>query len=198
MLRYAGKGRPKKESNPEHIDYHLETRINVNDLAIKMAKEQGSCYVIGTNIPENDLSNPEVILAYKGQNTSVENKGFRFLKDALFFTSSFFIKKPARIMSLLFIMTLSLLVYSIAQRRMRNKLTEQDDILPNQIGLPSKQPTLRWVFQLMEGVNLVEIIISGIPKRVIDGLCDLKRKIIGLFGKNVENIYLGLIDPGST
>src|SRR3990167_3738489 len=24
VLRYAGKGRPKKESNPEHIDYHLE------------------------------------------------------------------------------------------------------------------------------------------------------------------------------
>ena len=64
-------------------------------------------------------------------------------KDALFFTSSLFIKKPNRIMGLLFIMTLSLLVFSIAQRRMRNKLSEQNEVLPNQINLPSKQPTLR-------------------------------------------------------
>lgn len=187
---YKNKGRPKKESLPQHIDYHLETCIKKNEQAIKAAKEQGSCYVVGTNIPASELSNQDVILAYKGQNTSIENKGFRFLKDALFFTSSLFIKKPSRIMGLLFIMTLSLLVYSIAQRRMRNKLAEQNEVLPNQINLPSKQPTLRWVFQLMEGVSLVEIVINGAQKLLIDGLCDLKRKIITLFGKNVENIYL--------
>jgi len=121
--------------------------------------------------------------AYKGQNTSIENKGFRFLKDALFFTSSLFIKKPSRIMGLLFIMTLSLLVYSIAQRRLRNKLAEQDDVLPNQINLPSKQPTLRWVFQLMEGLNLVEIVMNGICTRLIDGLCDLKGKLLDFLEK---------------
>jgi transposase len=87
-------------------------------------------------------------------------------------------------------LTLSLLVYSIAQRRLRNKLAEQNEVLPNQINLPSKQPTLRWVFQLMEGVNFVEIVINGIRTRLIDGLCELKRKIVGLFGKTVENIYI--------
>ena len=56
-------------------------------------------------------------------------------------------------MGLLFIMVLSLLVYAIAQRRLRNKLTEQDEALPNQIKLPSKQPTLRWVFQFVS-INL--------------------------------------------
>ena len=93
-------------------------------------------------------------------------------------------------MGLLYIMTLSLLVYSIAQQRLRNKLAEQNEVLPNQINLPSKQPTLRWVFQLMEGVNFVEIVINGICTRLIDGLCELKRRIVGLFGKTVENIYI--------
>lgn len=189
---YETKGRPKKDSLPQGFKYHLETGIKRDEQAIKTAMEQGSCYVVGTNIPENELSGQEVISAYKGQNTSIENKGFRFLKDALFFTSSLFIKKPSRIMGLLFIMTLSLLVYSIAQRRLRNKLYEEGESLPNQIKLPSKQPTLRWVFQLMEGVSLVEIVINGVPKLIIDGLCDLKRKIISLFGRNVENIYLQL------
>jgi len=190
LPHYAGKGRPKKEALPERIDYHTETILKKNEKAIESAKEQGSCYVIGTNIEAIELSDQDVISAYKGQNTSIENKGFRFLKDALFFTSSLFIKKPSRIMGLLFIMTLSLLVYSIAQRRLRNNLAEQSEVLPNQINLPSKQPTLRWVFQLMEGVNLVEILIHGVCTRLIDGLCDLKRKIIGLFGETVRNIYI--------
>ncbi len=187
---YAAKGRPKKGAIPEGMNYHVETGVKKNEKAIESAKDQGSCYVVGTNIEDSELSNQDVISAYKGQNTSIENKGFRFLKDALFFTSSLFIKKPSRIMGLLFIMTLSLLVYSIAQRRLRNQLAAQDEALPNQINLPSKQPTLRWIFQLMEGVNLVEIIINGICTRLIDGLCELKRKIIGLFGEKVKNIYI--------
>ena len=198
MHHYESKGRPKKESLPDRVAYHLETCIKRNEQTIESAKEQGSCYVVGTNILESELPNHEVILAYKGQNTSIENKGFRFLKDTLFFTNSLFIKKPSRIMGLLFIMTLSLLVYSIAQRRLRNKLAEQNEVLPNQISLPTKQPTLRWIFQLMEGVSLVQIVINGVPKLLIDGLCDLKRKIIGLFGRNVANIYLQPTRLGAT
>ena len=50
----------------------------------------------------------------------------------------------------------------------------------------------------MEGVNLVEIVINGLCTRLIDGLCDLKRKIIGLFGETVENIYIQSASLGGT
>jgi hypothetical protein len=72
---------------PQRIAYHVEIVVKKNEKAIESAKEQCSCYVVGTNIEESELSNQEVISAYKGQNTSIENKGFRFLKDALFFTT---------------------------------------------------------------------------------------------------------------
>jgi transposase len=65
------------------------------------------------------LSDAEVISAYKGQ-SHVEG-GFRFLKDPLFFVSSLFVKKPNRIAGLLMVMTLALLVYSVAQRRLRKQ-----------------------------------------------------------------------------
>jgi len=45
---------------------------------------------------------------YKDQGVSVE-RGFRFLKDPLFFAHSLFLKKPERIMALLMIMGLSLM-----------------------------------------------------------------------------------------
>lgn len=93
-------------------------------------------------------------------------------------------------MSLLFIMTLSLLVYSIAQRRLRHNLTVTDNTLPNQIDKEIKNPTLRWIFQLMEGVNIIKMVVNGVVKYVTNGLSTLQRKIIGLFGNHVQNIYL--------
>jgi len=45
---------------------------------------------------------------YEDQGVSVE-RGFRFLKDPLFFAHSLFLKKPERIMTLLMIMGLSLM-----------------------------------------------------------------------------------------
>jgi transposase len=80
-------------------------------------KQVKACFVLGTNIAASELSDVEVIAAYKGQ-AQVEG-GFRFLKDPLFFVSSLFVKKPNRIEGLLMVMTLALLVYSVAQRRLR-------------------------------------------------------------------------------
>jgi transposase len=92
-------------------------------------------------------------MAYKNQNNTVE-RGFRFLKDPLMFTSSLFVKKPERIMGLLMVMTLALLVYSIAQRRLHKVLKEVQETLPNQIRKETAKPTLRWIFQLLDGIEL--------------------------------------------
>ena len=73
--------------------------------------------MLGTNIEARGLSDAEVIAAYKAQ-SQVEG-GFRFLKDPLFFVSSLFVKKPSRIQGLLMVMTLALLGYAVAQRRLR-------------------------------------------------------------------------------
>jgi len=73
--------------------------------------------VIGTTIGASELSGTEVIAADKRQ-SRVEG-GCRFLQDPLFFVSSLFVKKPSRVQGLLMVMTLALLVYSVAQRRLR-------------------------------------------------------------------------------
>lgn len=65
-------------------------------------------------------------------------------------------------MGLLLVMTLALLVYSIAQRRLRRYLQEAEQTLPNQINKPTSTPTLRWIFQLMEGIDLVKTDIEKV------------------------------------
>jgi len=143
--------------------------------------------VLGTNIKASDLSDVEVIAAYKAQ-SQVEG-GFRFLKDPLFFVSSLFVKKPARIQGLLVGMTLALLVYSVAQRRLRQELARQKESLPNQIDQPTQRPTLRGIFQLLEGIHRVRVSVQGQMHDLIEGLNKVQIKILRLFGQDVCQIY---------
>ena len=138
------------------------------------------------------MSDAEVIAAYKGQ-SHVEG-GFRFLKDPLFFVSSLFVKKPNRIEGLLMVMTLALLVYSVAQRRLRQQLAKHHETVPNQINQPTTSPTLRWVFQLLEGIHRVRVTVQGQVHDLIEGLNDVQIKILRLFGNEVCRLYQ--ISPG--
>ena len=78
-------------------------------------------------------------------------RGFRFLKDPLFFASSTFLKRAERVMAL------ALLVYALGEWELRRKLLENQASLPDQKGRPTQRPTLRWVFQLFLWVRLVEL-----------------------------------------
>ena len=101
-----------------------------------------------------------------------------------------FIKKPERIQALLMIITLALFVYSIAQRRLRQQIKEQQETLPNQINQPTATPTLRWIFQMLDGIHrVVTTSLAGVKRITIEGLTALRIKILKLFGPRVCQLY---------
>ena len=91
--RYAGKGRPTLSTPLKASEWHIQAQVHADDHAIEQDKQAKACFVLGTNIDASELSDTEVIAAYKGQ-SHVEG-GFRLLKDPLFFVSSLFVKNPA-------------------------------------------------------------------------------------------------------
>ena len=185
--KYESKGRPKQES-PYKVIYQITGVVQERQAAKQQAIKQSSCFVLRTTIPENEVCDADIITAYKNQNNTVE-KGFRFLKDPLMFTSSFFVKKPERVMGLLMVMTLALLVYAIAQRRLHKALKELQETLPNQIRKETPKPTLRWIFQLLDGIELVKMHIDKTTHIVVSGLTALKRRILDYFGSSVRKMY---------
>jgi transposase len=185
--RFESKGRPSSESRYTLV-YQIKGIIKERQEAVEKSIKQSSCFVLGTTIPQSELSDLEVVKAYKNQNNTAE-MGFRFLKDPLMFTSSLFLKKPERIMGLLMVMTLALLVYSIAQRRLRKALEELQETIPNQIRKETSKPTLRWIFQLLDGIDVVKVCIEKTTHTVTSGLTALKERIIGYFGGCVMKIY---------
>ena len=184
---YAGKGRPTPSTPLKASEWQIQAQVHVDDHAIEQDKQAKACFVLGTNIDARALSDTEVIAAYKGQ-SHVEG-GFRFLKDPLFFVSSLFVKKPSRIEGVLMVMTLALLVYSVAQRRLRAQLATHQETVPNQISQPTTSPTLRWVFQLLEGIHRIRMTVQGQAHDLIEGLNDVQVKILRLFGHEVCRLY---------
>ena len=134
-----------------------------------------------------NLGKEELYKEYKGQQ-SVE-RGFRFIKDPMFFADSTFLKKPQRIVSLVMIMGLSLLIYSLAQRKLRKALEEMDETVPNQLGKPTKKPTMRWIFQKFEGIELLIINDNGKITQKMLNMKPVHEKILALMGKAYEKIY---------
>jgi len=185
--RYAGKGRPSAKTPIKASAWQMQAEVRPDAEAIRRSKQHKGCFVLGTNIEADNLRDEEVIAAYKAQ-SQVEG-AFRFLKDPLFFVSSLFVKKPTRIQGLLMVMTLALLVYSVAQRRLRQELVRQKESLPNQINQLTQRPTLRWVFQLLEGINRVRVSVQGQIHDLIEGLNEVQIKILRLFGQEVCQIY---------
>ncbi len=113
-------------------------------------------FILATNVlDESFISDSEILEKYKEQ--SVCEKGFAFLKDPLFFADSFFVEKPERIETILFLMSLSLLVYNLGQRELRNVLKRGKTGLKNQLGKLTDRPTLRWIFQCFQGIHLLNL-----------------------------------------
>lgn len=173
--KYAGRGRPNAAQAPERVELQLRAQATRDEAAITARLDEKACFVIATRIPAEAMSDAEVVRTYKAQ-SSVEG-GFRFLKSPDFFAASLFVKKPERMEALVMVMTLSLLVYAVAQRHLRRSMAERQQTLLNQIGKPDPKPTLRWVFQCFEGISLVTL--AGQTR--IHGLYETRRKALSFF-----------------
>jgi len=185
--KYAKAGRPDRETPVKQIDIHIKVTFTEEKEAILKQQEREACFILATNVDSKRLSDEDILLNYKKQ--SCVERGFRFLKDPLFFTSSLFLKKPSRIAGLLMVMTLALMVYNIAQRRLHNAMEAQDETIPNQIGKQVRNPSLRWVFQTFEGINFVKMMTEESVQCIIHGINDLHKKVIRLLGQTTSGIY---------
>jgi len=185
--RYGSRGRPSRNASPQKIEWQIHAEYEEDQEALQHAQQKRACFVLGTNVDTDKLSDAQILAGYKGQ--SKVERGFRFLKDNAFFVSSLYVEKPSRIEALIMIMTLALLVYAVAQRRLRLELWRQDETLPNQINQPTQRITLRWSFQMLEGINVVTLDKGDEKERHMDGLTSLRIKILKFFGENVCRKY---------
>ncbi len=154
----------ESQSKDKKSIYKIEGEIQLRVEEIAKRKKEAGRFILATNlIDENKLNPEEILTAYKNQQSC--ERGFRFLKDPLFFADSFFVKNPERVETMLCLMSLSLLVYNLGQRELRNQLKKLKTGVKNQLNKLTSNPTLRWIFQCFQGIHVV--ILNG-TKQVVN------------------------------
>jgi transposase len=181
---YDKPGRPRKGDAPQRYTYHIQATLALHEPAAEAQRNQAGRFVLATNLLDDELwSNDTVLQEYKNQQSC--ERGFRFLKDPLFFASRVFVKLPQRVAALAMIMGLCLLVYSIGQRQLRSCLAQAEETIPNQRGKQTERPTLRWVMQCFQSVHLIWV--EG-QKWAIK-LNDSQRHILRFLGSACQKYY---------
>src|SRR5262249_54941404 len=152
--KQARPGRPRTGTTPDRTEWQVAATVAVEAAAITRAVQRKASFLVATNVLDTgQLADQELLQTYKEQH-SLE-RGFSFLKDPLCLASSTFLKKPSRIVALSLVMVLCLLVYRLAEHRLRTQLAVTGQTVPNQVKQPTDRPTMRWMFQCFEGISLV-------------------------------------------
>jgi transposase len=187
---YATPGRPRKDTAPTRQAWQIQATLTRDPAALEREALRRAAFLVGTNLLDVAAWPDEAVIAlYREQ--SVAERGFAFLKDPLFLASSVFVKRPERIMALAFIMTLCLLVYKLAEMRVRQQLAATGLTVPDQVRKPTARPTLRWLFQCFEGIDLHHTLHPGGTRATeVLRLTPVHRLVLRLLGPAYENCYL--------
>ena len=188
---YPTRGRPRKGAATTATQvWQIQAILSRDSAALEREALRRAAFIIGTNLLDAEIWPDEAVIGlYREQH--VAERGFAFLKDPLFLASSVFVKKPTRLMAIAFIMTLCLLVYKLAEGRVRQQLAATGKTVPDQLRKPTARPTLRWLFQCFEGIDLHHTLDpDGSRTPEVLRLTAVHRLVLQLLGPAYENSYL--------
>ena len=181
---HGKRGRPKTTEHPQRVTYHVKVEVVLNNDAVAKAQRKAGRFILATNVlDEQELGVEELLTRYKQQQYS--ERGWRFLKDPLFFTSSVFLKTPQRIMVLAMVMALALMVYTLAQRQLRQALLLTEQTVLDQRKRPTQTPTIRWIFQCFQSIHVLWL--EG--RKLISNPNDFHLQVLGLLGPPCQKYY---------
>jgi len=137
-----GRGRPAggKPRAVLRYEYRLITTIIEAPEKVNPLRQEAGCFVLLTNLLDQqaDWPAPELLSLYKSQ-IGIE-KNFSFLKDPAI-VNSIFLKKAERIEVLGLVLLISLLIWRLMERSMRQYVEANDCTLPGWVRRQTKKPT---------------------------------------------------------
>jgi transposase len=186
--QYQHRGRPPKEATPDQTVWYLIPTLEMDQQEVERVASKKAAFIVATNILDAQRLSPEQVISTYKEQGGVE-RGFRFLKDPVFLASSVFVKKPERVIALSFVMVLCLLVYRLAEHLLRRQLVATEQTLPNQVNKPTNRPTMRWMFQCFEGIDLLHIRSGSRWHTQVLGLKALHQRVLRLLGPAYSQFY---------
>jgi transposase len=179
-----GRGRPAKGKprTPLRYEYMLTANIVEAPEKVDPLRLQAGCFVLLTNLigQQEDWSAPELLKLYKSQ-IGIE-RNFSFLKDPAI-VNSIFLKKAERIEVLGLILLISLLLWRLMERSMRQYVEVNDCTLTGWERRPTKKPTSFMMTTKFAGIL---VITMGRNRQLARPLKDFQREYLKAMGVSDE------------
>jgi transposase len=136
----AAAGQRPADPPVRRYGYRLATAISEAADKVSPLREEAGCFVLPTNLLDQQEEWPaqELLSLYKSQ-IGIE-KNFSFLKDPAI-VNSIFLKKAERIEVLGLVLLISLLIWRLMERSMRQYVETNDCTLPGWVRRQTKKPT---------------------------------------------------------
>jgi hypothetical protein len=68
-------------------------------------------------------------------------------------------------------------------------LAKLEQTVPNQVNKPTARPTMRWIFQCFEGIELLHISTGSLMQSIVLRLQPVYRQILSLLGSTYLQFY---------
>jgi transposase len=171
-----GRGRPV-EGKPRTAlrqEYELKTTIVESPEKVTPLRIQAGCFVLLSNLvdQQQDWPGQELLTLYKSQ-IGIE-KNFSFLKDPAI-VNAIFLKKAERIEVLGLVLLLSLLIWRLMERSMRQYIEKNDCALIGWEGRPTMKPT---TFMMTTKFSSILVITIGNHRQLARPLKNLQRQYL--------------------
>ena len=173
------KGKPRPVSRIEYVLKHtiLEVSEKVEELRL-----QAGCFVLISNLikHKNEWPGLELLKLYKSQ-IGIE-KNFSFLKDPVI-VNSIFLKKAERIEVLGLVLLISLLIWRLMERSMREYVETGNCTIIGWKGKPTKKPT---AFMMTTKFSGILVITRGKHRQLARPLKSFQREYLKALGVTSE------------
>jgi transposase len=133
--------------------YKLNLAPDENIDLYKAKLKMAGCFVMISNIPKEKMSAREVLKTYKEQYGIEQN--FSFLKEPLIANDTF-LKKPSRIDALTFILLVSLMIWNLIQRELRNSAEVSNGELNDLNKRKTSRPTSYLMMNQLSGIIILK------------------------------------------
>jgi transposase len=181
-----GRGRPAagKPRKVERYEYQLTAAILEAPEKVNPLRQEAGCFVLLTNLLDNQADWPasELLSLYKSQ-IGIE-RNFSFLKDPAI-VNSIFLKKAERIEVLGLVLLLSLLIWRLMERSMRQYVEINDCTLPGWVRRKTKKPT---AFMMTTKFGSIKVITIGLHRQLAKPLKQFQREYLNAMGVS-EDVF---------
>jgi transposase len=178
------RGRPAQDKPRSALryEYMLIATIIEAPEKVEPLRRQAGCFVLLSNLVGQQNSWPalELLMLYKSQ-IGIE-KNFSFLKDPVI-VNSIFLKKAERIEVLGLVLLISLLIWRLMERSMRQYIENNDFTLIGWEGRPTKKPTAFMMTTKFSGILVITI---GHHRQLARPLKNLQRQYLDAMGVTAD------------